>query len=350
MRNGLFSSVILICSLLGGSSVTIAQISMNGRVVSDQEIQDLKAQYQRPDTIPFPDATPYSLQLATLGKMLFFDPRLSGPQNMSCVACHNPSFGWEVPVDRAVGASNVKLPRQAPTILNAAWGKHFFWDGRADTLEHQAIGPITAAAEMNNTFDVIVPRVRALAGYRTWFAQIFPDSGVTQDTILRAIATYERTVVSGTTPFDRWVEGDEAALPQAAKRGFILFNTKAHCALCHQGWNFTDQDFHDIGLDTTDLGRAGVLGADAPETARYAFKTPGLREVAARAPYMHNGALADLEAVIWHYASGGVQRPSLSPQIKPLALSDQEVADLVAFLESLSADETYIPAPILPAD
>lgn len=307
-----------------------------------------RSAFARPDSIPFPDDAPYDPQIATLGKMLFFDPRMSGAQNMSCASCHNPSFGWETPVETAVGALNTRLARHAPTVLNGAWVPHFFWDGRAHSLEAQAIGPITAEIEMNATFDEVIDRLSDVEGYAQWFERLFPEEGITQDTILTSIATYERTIVSGWAPFDDWVDGDEDAISESAKRGFELFVGKAHCAECHSGWNFTDNQFHDIGLWTEDYGR----GVQEPqnELARYAFKTPGLRNVALRAPYMHGGQLYDLYSVIGHYASGGIDRPSRSPLMRPLDLTVEEMEDLHAFLETLTEHQTDLPTPILPAN
>lgn len=302
--------------------------------------------YKRPLVIPFDKVTPYSPQLATLGKMLFFDPRLSGAKNMTCATCHNPSFGFETPVETPIGAANTRLGRQAPTVLNSAWVSPSFWDGRAPTLEAQAAGPITAAVEMNGKLDQIVTELKDIPDYNNWFSQVFPDKGVTEETLLTAIATYERTVVSGWSPFDRWVDGDETAVSDNAKRGFELFTGKAMCSSCHSGWNFTDNQFHDIGLASEDIGRA-KLEPDNPK-AMHAFKTPGLRNTLYRGPYMHDGSLTTMEQVIAHYESGGVSRPSLSENILPLSLTDGERKDLIAFLQTLTSEQQDLPLPTLP--
>ena len=307
-----------------------------------------RSDFRRPLEIPFPEHAPYNPLVATLGKMLYFDPRLSGAQNMSCASCHNPSFGWEVPVGGAVGAQNAPLGRHAPTILNMAWVSPYFWDGRAATLEEQAAGPITADVEMNAPLSDVVERLAAIEAYAEGFARAFPGEGLTEKTILTAIATYERTVVSGWSPFDRWVEGDETAISEQAKRGFQLFVGKAHCADCHTGWNMTDNRFHDIGMDTDDVGRAALDPDNA--LAKHAFKTPGLRNIAYRSPYTHNGSVYDLEEIIRHYMTGGIQRPSLSPLMRPLQLSENEVDDLLAFLETLTAEEAAVPTPVLPTN
>lgn len=307
-----------------------------------------RSNFERPLRIPFTDDAPYSPMRATLGKMLFFDPRLSGAENISCATCHNPSFGWEVPTSGPIGATNEMLGRQAPTILNAAWGEHFFWDGRAASLEHQASGPIVANVEMAGDLDVIVDRLSQISTYLDGFNAAYPDEGMTPDTILNAIATFERTVVTNWAPFDRWVDGDESAISDAAKRGFEVFVGDGHCAACHTGWNFTDNLFHDIGLETADLGRAAVA-PDEP-LSRHAFKTPGLRNIFYRAPYMHNGSLDNIEEVVAHYITGGIERPSLSGLMTPLDLSDQQVSDLVAFLASLTAEEEAVASPVLPTE
>lgn len=305
-----------------------------------------RAAWKRPDTIPFPAGNPYTPEKAALGKMLFFDTRLSRDKNLSCASCHNPSFGWEVPFARAIGAGGKPLGRHVPTALNHAWGKNYFWDGRAANLEVQAKGPIEAPGEMDLPMVTALSRLKAVQGYVAAFAKAFPKEGLTEVTLLKAVATFERTLVTGDTPFDRWVRGDAKALSAQARRGFALFTGKAGCSECHSGWNFTDDKFHDIGLPTADKGRQEVTGVAADA---HAFKTPGLREIAARAPYMHHGEVATLEAVIVHYVNGGAKRPSLSPLMQPLALQAQDIQDLVAFLRSLSSPQATLAMPNLPS-
>jgi len=304
-----------------------------------------KESFLRPLTVPMPKDEPFSPQLATLGKMLFFDPRLSGNENMNCVTCHNPSFGFETPVPRAVGALGKPINRHAPTVLNVAWVPHFFWDGRSPSLEEQASHPITEPDEMGGHIGAIVERLYMVEDYQRWFDKLFPDAGLSGPTIVKALAAYQRTIVSGWAPFDRWAEGDDYAISQDAKAGFELFTGKAGCANCHSGWNFTDNQFHDIGLYSDDIGR----GAVEPENprARYAFKTPSLRNISYRAPYMHDGLMADLDVVIDHFANGGIQRPSLSPLMHPVDLNDNERRQLIAFLHSLTAEKTQTAMPIL---
>ena len=324
--------------LLGTGSVSIAQTA---------DLKKLRAEYKRPAQIPFPSSNPYTPEKAALGKALFFEPRLSGAENMACATCHNPSFGWEGASVTAVGAQNTRLGRQAPTVLNVAWVHPFFWDGRASTAEEQAKGPIEAAVEMNLKLPDAVKRLQAIPGYKSWFEKVFPGDGVTPETIVQAIATFERTVVASYAPFDAWVDGNEKAISASAKRGFELFVKDAKCAECHGGWNFTDNKFHDIGTTTTDIGRGKIDQSDP--LAMYAFKTPTLRDTSQRAPYMHNGEFPTLESVMEHYKTGGVDRPSRSPEMESLPdLSQQDIEDLIAFMKSLTGAKQEVALPILP--
>jgi cytochrome c peroxidase len=311
-----------------------------------KDLASLKAAYKRPALIPFPPGNPYTPEKAALGKALFFEPRLSGAENMACATCHNPSFGWEGASKTAVGAQNTRLGRQAPTVLNTAWIHIFFWDGRADSAEAQAKGPIEAPGEMNMPMGDGVQRLSAIPAYKEWFERIFPGEGVSSDSITKAIATFERTVTASYAPFDAWIDGDETAIPDSAKRGFKLFVGQAKCAGCHVGWNFTDNKFHDIGTTVTDIGRA-KFDPDNPE-AMYAFKTPTLRDTAQRAPYMHNGEFATLDHVMRHYMVGGIERPSRSPLMQPIDLSEAEIADIITFMKSLTGSKQVVTLPILP--
>lgn len=222
----------------------------------------------------------------------------------------------------------------------------FFWDGRANSAEAQATGPIEAPVEMNLPLPQAVKRLNGIPDYKTWFARVFPGQGVTPETIAAAIATYERTVVASYAPFDAWIDGKQDAISEAAKRGFALFNGKARCADCHTGWNFTDNKFHDIGTTTTDIGR-GKYEPGNPK-AQYAFKTPTLRDTAQRAPYMHAGQHTTLEDVMMHYVVGGIDRPSRSPLMQPIPLTSAEVADVIEFLKSLTGAKQVVALPVLP--
>jgi cytochrome c peroxidase len=183
--------------------------------------------------------------------------------------------------------------------------------------------------------EMIEERVKSDSGYAAKFNAALPGRPIDVDAIATALAAFERTLEPAMTPFDRWVAGDETAISAAAKRGFALFNGKAACVACHNGWRFTDDQFHDIGTTTTDKGR-GKVAKD--ETLNFAFKTPTLRSVALRAPFMHNASLAALDDVMRHYEKGGIDRPSRSPLLVPIQLSDAERHDLVAFMETLTGD------------
>jgi cytochrome c peroxidase len=232
---------------------------------------------RRPEGIEFPEDNKFTADRELLGRTLFFDPRLSGSNFISCATCHNPGFSWGDGLATAIGDEMKPLGRRTPTVLNLAWAGALFWDGRSETLEDQCLGPIRSTAEMNQPLDELVKELRAIEEYGDLFERAYPGEGISEKTIARAIATYERTIVSGIAPFDRWVEGDEKAVSEESKRGFLLFSTKAACTECHSGWRFTDDSFHDIGVDTDDVGRAAQF-PDVP-LMHYAFKTPTLRNV-----------------------------------------------------------------------
>src|SRR6266550_7074217 len=306
----------------------------------------LKALYRRPATIPFPKDNPYTPEKAALGKKLYFDTRISVTSAQSCASCHSPGFGWGDGLAVGVGHGMAKLGRHSPTIVNAAWGGIFMWDGRLANLEEQALGPIQSPGEMNMPIEKLMERLATIDEYKPLFAAAFPGAGPSPKTLAEAIATYERTVVSDQAPFDLWIEGNEQAISDEAKRGFVIFNTKGQCSSCHEGWSFTNDGFQDIGLPSSDVGRGQFL----PDIIKmkHAFKTPGLREITRRSPYMHDGSIATLEQVVEHYNHGGVERPSRSDLVKPLGLTPQEQSELVAFLKTLSSNLDPTTVPVLP--
>ena len=309
-------------------------------------IDQLRHDYERPEMIPFPADNPYTIAKVALGKALYFDTRLSRATVLSCAACHNPAYGWGDGQPKGVGDGMKALGRRSPSIINAAYGRIFMWDGRAGSLEEQALGPIKTDVEMNLPLDQLVERLNAVSGYAPMFAAAFPGEGIKPEHVAKAIATYERTVVSAPARFDAWVAGDDKAISEDAKRGFVLFNGKAGCARCHSGWNFTDDSFHDVGLASQDIGRGKFLPSIVK--MQHAFKTPGLREIARRGPYMHDGSLATLAAVVEHYDKGGIARTSRSDLIGPLGLTAQEKSDLVAFMQTLTGEVDPITVPVLP--
>ena len=353
-RLTVFAAIIAATS---SSSVGFATLSFGAVIVGETRRVDLgtkvpagvdamKALYRRPSTIPFPKDNAYTPEKAALGKKLYFDTRISVTSAQSCASCHSPGFGWGDGLALGVGHGMAQLGRHSPTIINAAWGSIFMWDGRLANLEEQALGPIQSPGEMNMPVEKLMERLAGIPEYKPLFEAAFPNEGMKIPTLAKAIATYERTVVSERAPFDAWIDGNEKAISEEAKRGFALFNGKAQCSACHEGWNFTNEGFQDIGLPSKDIGRGefvpGVI------KMQHAFKTPSLREITRRSPFMHDGSLATLEAVVEHYDHGGVDRPSRSDLMKPLGLTAQEKADVVAFLKTLTSDLSPTSVPVLP--
>jgi cytochrome c peroxidase len=312
---------------------------------SEIGLQSLRAQYRRPAAIPFPKENPYSRAKHDLGLTLFFDPILSGAQTRSCATCHNPGLSWGDGKPRAVGEK--ELPLRSPTLLNVAWTPKLGWDGHFRDLETVALGPINSPDNMNSSEQLVVDRLSAIPGYVRAFNAAFGKGGVTMPKVEQALATFERSIVASDAPFDRWIRGEEHAVSPAAKRGFVLFNGKANCAACHSGWAFTDASFHDIGVARDkDIGRGRLFPSSVK--LQYAFKTPTLRDVSRRDPYMHDGTLVTLSEVIDLYNRGGIDRPSRDDEIHQLNLPQSDKADLVAFLQTLDGVQKPFAVPPLP--
>lgn len=304
--------------------------------------------YLRPAAAPAPEENKVTPARVELGKVLFFDPRLSGSNWISCATCHNPALGWSDGLTTGIGHGMNKLGRATPTILNTAFNPIQMWDGRKSTLEDQALGPIGADAEMNQPLPELVKKLSKIDGYRAMFQKAYPGESITEVTIAKAIASFERTIISTESPFDRWRSGDNSAVDESVKRGFATFTGKASCTGCHKGFNFTDNGFHNIGvkdLGAEDLGR---FQQKKVRSLKGAFKTPTLRDIALTAPYMRNGTYGTLDEVVDHYDRGGDVKDNLSPDIKPLNLTAQEKADLVAFMKSLTGKPMQVVIPQLP--
>lgn len=293
--------------------------------------------------LPTPEDNALTPDRVALGRRLFFDPQLSRTREVSCASCHEPARAFADPRRVSTGVSGRMGFRNAPALVNLAWGTSFFWDGGAPTLEHQAIAPIKDPDEMDLTLREANERLAADPGYLEAFQRAYgqPPS---EFTLPRALASFVRSLVSGDSPFDRHRRGDPAALGAAERRGLALFNgEKAECFHCHVGWNLTNNGFRNNGIAPADPdpGRARVtsLPGDAGK-----FKVPTLRNVAVTAPYMHDGSLATLEEVVEHYARGGRGHANTDLNILPLALEPGEKADLVAFLRALT-DEAFLSDP-----
>lgn len=281
-----------------------------------------------------------------LGKQLFFETRLSSTNSVSCATCHRPDKGFSDGQRFSVGVSGTPLKRHTPHLYNLAWSRTFFWDGRASSLEEQALPPIGNAEEMGLPGDTAAARLRAIPSYAATFGEVFPKSGVTMTNIARALAAFERTLVSKDSPVDRYAAGDTTALSESAVRGRTMFFGRAMCSTCHSGANFTDGLFHNTGVMGEDVGRAAFDRVGEFQMRPYpfvqmrrAFKTPGLRNVALTAPYQHDGSEASLDEVVSFYNKGGRDPQSYgkSLDIRPLNLTDAALKDLVAFLEGLTA-------------
>jgi cytochrome c peroxidase len=336
-RASLRSLPALLCAafVAGAAAGGVAALAASSTATPD--LASLKAGFRRPTTIPFPADNPFSEAKRSLGEKLFNDKSLSVDGSTACATCHIHRKAFADGRERGVGVSGQRLGRHTPTLWNLAWANPVFWDGRAPTLEQQVFGPIESPDEMAQPKAPLLARLAADPNYRQAFAKAFPkDPRVNDDNLAKAIATYERTLVSPPTRFDRWIEGDDRALTPQEIAGFRLFTGKAGCANCHSGFAFTDGNFYDIGLPDADRGRGAVLHLPA---ADHAFKTPGLRELARSAPYMHDGSLATVDAVLQHYERGIVERSTVAPDlVRELKLSDDERSALLAFLLTLSSD------------
>ena len=251
---------VLLCLVLALAFAAPARAAPAAPPTPDEQRGAWKQLYERPEDVPFPDENPYSEAKAKLGRVLFFDPVLSRTGMVSCASCHNPALSWGDGLPLSIGAEDKPLPLRSPTLLDVAWVPLLGWEGSYPDLEAMAFVPINSPHIMNRKTDDLLAALAAIPDYRKAFDAAFPDGKVSGDHIEMALATFERTIVTGEAPFDRWIAGDEQAISDAAKHGFDLFNGKAGCAECHSGWNFTDSAFYDIGTASgDDIGRARVF-------------------------------------------------------------------------------------------
>ena len=329
------------------------------------------------------DANPLTRAKIELGRQLFFDGRLSSDGSISCASCHKPDHGYAAETQFGVGVDGQEGGRNSPVAYNRILSDKQFWDGRAETLEAQAVGPIANPIEMANTHEQAVATLKEIEGYRLQFDRVF-DDGVTIDNVGRAIASFERAVVSGPSAFDyyevlkafavfddedlaemkeeepeTWARYEMAQTGQAAKpmsesatRGHeLFFSDKSQCTTCHVGANLTDEKYHNIGVGVDESGKLADVGRHSEteaEVDRGAFKTPTIRNVALTPPYMHDGGMKTLMEVVEHYAKGGTPNATLSDKMKQLKLSDQDKLDLVAFMEACTGDFPEVETGRLP--
>jgi len=320
-----------------------------------------------------PPSNPLTKAKIELGKQLYFDPRVSLDGTVSCATCHNPNKGWTDGMKTSTGIDGQVGGRNAPTVLNTVYGKTMFWDGRAPSLEGQAQGPVQNPIEMGKqSYKEIIERLRKISGYREQFQKVF-GSDVTLDGFAKAVAAFERVAaLTGNSAYDKYNGGDMNALTESQKRGMVLFGLrlspddefktdvtlkKADCTSCHVGFNFTDEQFHNLGVGwdekakkMTDPGRLAIDAIGAKNPANYgAFKTPTLRDITKTGPYMHDGSMKTLEEVVEHYNKGGNPNPALDKDIRKLNLTDQEKKDVVEFMKALTGEGPKVALPTLPA-
>jgi len=301
-----------------------------------------------PDHFPdpgfyLPEDNPMTVGKVELGKMLFFDPVLSRDSSISCASCHLPEHSFSAPKRSSFGAEGTAGRRQSPALINVLYGQSFFWHGSVSSLERQILSPLESEIEMDNTMEEVISRLAADPDYMDMFEKVFGE-GPTPNHITDAIASFERTLISADSPFDRYQAGDETALNESQLRGMeLFFGEKAECFHCHGGFNFTFEEFHNNGLyeQYDDLGRWEVTGK---ESDKGKFKVPTLRNIEYTFPYMHDGSMNSLEEVVDHYASGGANHPQKSGLIRRFILSEQEKEDLVNFLKALS-DPSFLENP-----
>lgn len=336
--------------------------------------------------IVIPEDNPLTRAKIELGRQLYFEKRLSSDGTISCASCHDPEQGWGAHTQFGVGVRGQEGGRNSPVSYNRILSSLQFWDGRADSLEAQAVGPIANPIEMANTHEQAVKTLQGIEGYKLQFEKIFPDKSVNIDNVGKAIAAFERTVVSGKSPADSFEDYrvfltnfksdiedlkafqeddpdsyneymkrkkafEETKMSESATRGREIFfdSNRGNCTACHVGANFTDEKYHNLGVgmdkEKPDLGRYEIT---KDEKDKGAFKTPTIRNVALTAPYMHDGSQKTLEEVVEWYAKGGHKNPNLSDKIKPLKLSDQDKKDLVAYMKSLTGPFPEIETGRLP--
>jgi cytochrome c peroxidase len=329
MRYGVSAVVFLSASLLAADAPSIPKDTLPAKL----DLEDIPLGLgPRPES----KDNPLTEARVQLGRRLFFDPILSGDQTVACASCHLPDHGFASAEGRPRGIRGQVIARRAPSLFNRAFGKSFFWDGRAASLEEQALLPIADPAEMGSSVDDAVLRLKGQVDYKKAFDAAF-DDGVTGANLGKAIASFERVILRGDSRVDRFRQnGDHAALSAEERHGLWIYESKGQCWRCHSGRNFTDEEFHNTGVswgrEPLDLGRHKVTKNDAD---RGKFKTPSLRGVALAAPYMHDGSLTTLEDVVEYYNRGGVENPHRDEKIAPLKLSADELRALVAFLKTL---------------
>lgn len=300
--------------------------------------------------LPIPEDNPMTVEKIELGKMLYFDKRVSADGTISCATCHDPKMAWAEHIPTSKGIHGQIGSRNAPTVINAAYATSQFWDGRAKTLEEQAVGPVENPIEMGHTLEGMVQTLKGIPQYEELFRKVF-GTGVTAENFAKAVAAFERTILSGNSPYDRYRAGDQDALTEAQKRGLKVFE-EAGCADCHTPPLFSSYEFYNAGVgmnkEKPDEGRKAVTGKDEDFGK---FRVPSLREVANTAPYFHDGSVATLEEAVAIMAGGGIDNPHRSEEfdtVREAKITPEQQKDLVEFLKALSGEFPVVEPPQLP--
>lgn len=301
-------------------------------------------------------ASPIDLQndsiknIVELGKALFFDTRLSSSEKISCATCHQPELNWTDGKEKSVGHEGAINKRNSPTIQNSWFYKKLFWDGRAKDLQDQAFAPINSETEMHSEMQDIMRKLRKSKSYPGLFEKAFGDDAIDPDRMTEAIATFEKTITSGKSRFDEFIEGKKKALTNSELRGLHLFRTKARCMNCHNGPMFSDNNFHNNGfhLNGNPENDKGLYAVTHKDDDIGKFKTPSLRDVARTGPWMHNGMMKTITDVLLHYNKGANGNGGAERIIKMLYLDKKEISDLAAFLNAISAPPVTFTKPVLP--
>jgi cytochrome c peroxidase len=300
--------------------------------------------------LPVPEDNPMTAEKVELGKLLYFDKRLSKDGKVACATCHDPKMAWTEHEPTSTGIGGQKGGANSPTVINAAYATAQFWDGRAKSLEEQALGPIENPIEMGHKLPEMIGQLNELTAYKEHFQKVF-GTDVTAEGIAKAIAAFERTVLSGNSPYDKFTAGDESAMNEAQKRGLELFK-KSGCSDCHAPPLFSNYEYCNAGIgmdkEKPDAGRKAVTGKDEDLGK---IRVPSLREVANTGPYFHDGSGATLEQAVALMAGGGKDNPNLSEMLKSVRdakLTEQDQKDLVEFLKALSGEYPIVEPPTLP--
>ncbi len=324
----IFWSLLLLPAMLAFSAAPLPAEDLSGRQ---------KARWRLP-----PPSKAEKREIVELGRMLFFDSRLSADGMRSCASCHHPGYAWAYPGSFLHGRSNMFLSRKVPSLLNIRFYRRYFWDAREDSSLEAAI---------SQHLEVLLPELPFQSGYFEWtyqalFQQAFGEADTSRPRVARALAAFLRSIPQAPTPFDRWIAGERKAIDKSARQGFALFLGKAGCARCHTPPGFTDSKIHNIGLDSMDPGYYEI---SRQKQHHNAFRTPSLRQVGHTPPYMHDGSYQTLREVIEHYNRGGQLRGG-GNDLKPLHLSPQEMGQLEAFLRTLDSRQHLAssPWPLLP--